>query len=129
MAWRRVLHPTGLARALAPGLVATALALTGQGAESASGVRETPRELPALPADTRSGPDRAKDDPAEPGPPRASDARPIKFSETPIRDHRAPPLLGQHTASVLAERLGYDQATINKLAARNVIGVHKIPAR
>lgn len=30
-------------------------------------------------------------------------ANPIKFSRTPIRYHRAPPILGQHTSDVLAE--------------------------
>ena len=30
-------------------------------------------------------------------------ANPIKFSRTPIRYHRAPPMLGQHTSDVLAE--------------------------
>ena len=48
---------------------------------------------------------------------------PIMFSETPLEYHHAPPLLGQHTASVLAERLGYDAAKIADLAARKVIRV------
>lgn len=46
---------------------------------------------------------------------------PIKFSATPIEYHNAPPLLGQHTASVLTERLGYDKAKIADLAARSII--------
>ena len=33
---------------------------------------------------------------------------------------RVPPLLGEHTAEVLAE-LGYDQAAIKELASRHVI--------
>jgi crotonobetainyl-CoA:carnitine CoA-transferase CaiB-like acyl-CoA transferase len=35
---------------------------------------------------------------------------------------RVPPLLGEHTAEVLAE-LGYDEATIKRLAERHVIGL------
>ena len=48
---------------------------------------------------------------------------PIVFSDTPITYENAPPLLGQHTASVLAERLGHDQAQIAELASRGVIAV------
>ena len=36
---------------------------------------------------------------------------------------RAPPLLGEHTAAVLREALGYDEAAIAALAARGVIGL------
>ena len=50
---------------------------------------------------------------------------PIRFSETPITYHNAPPLLGQHTASVLAERLDYDAARIADLAARRIIAVNR----
>jgi crotonobetainyl-CoA:carnitine CoA-transferase CaiB-like acyl-CoA transferase len=50
---------------------------------------------------------------------------PIKFSQTPLEYHSAPPLLGQHTASVLAERLGYDEARIAELAVRNIIAVNR----
>jgi formyl-CoA transferase len=48
---------------------------------------------------------------------------PIKLSETPLAFHSAPPLLGQHTAAVLRERLGYDSGRIDDLAARGVITV------
>ena len=52
---------------------------------------------------------------------------PIKFSETPLQYRNAPPLLGQHTASVLAERLGYDAPKIADLAARKIIAVSAQP--
>ena len=48
---------------------------------------------------------------------------PIVFSGTPLEYHDAPPLLGEHTASVLKERLAYDDATIDGLAARGVVGL------
>ena len=50
---------------------------------------------------------------------------PIKFSATPLEYRHAPPLLGQHTARVLAERLGYDEARIAELAAQRIIVVNK----
>ena len=49
---------------------------------------------------------------------------PIKFSATPMQYHSAPPLLGQHTAAVLAGRLGYDAAKIADLAQRGIIAVN-----
>ena len=49
---------------------------------------------------------------------------PIKFSETPMEYRSAPPLLGQHTASVLAGRLGYDADRIADLAARRIIAIN-----
>ena len=52
---------------------------------------------------------------------------PIKFSETPLQYRDAPPLLGQHTASVLAERLGYDPQKIADLAARKIIAISAQP--
>ncbi len=48
---------------------------------------------------------------------------PIRFSATPPEYGRAPPLLGEHTAAVLRERLAFDADTIAALAARGVIGV------
>ena len=48
---------------------------------------------------------------------------PLKFSATPIAYDRAPPLLGEHTAAVLRERLGLPAATLDDLAARGVIQV------
>ncbi len=48
-------------------------------------------------------------------------ANPIRFSDTPIDSCVPAPLLGQHTASVLKERLGLDAAAIAQLAADQVI--------
>ncbi len=48
---------------------------------------------------------------------------PIRFSATPPQCERPPPLLGEHTAAVLKERLGLSAARIDALAARGVIGV------
>ncbi len=48
---------------------------------------------------------------------------PIKFSATMPDYERPPPLLGEHTAQVLRERLAFDDAAIAALAARGVIGV------
>jgi formyl-CoA transferase len=46
---------------------------------------------------------------------------PIKFSATPPTYERPPPLLGEHTAGVLRERLGMTDAAIAALARRGVI--------
>ena len=46
---------------------------------------------------------------------------PITFSETPVKDYRAPPLLGQNTREVLASRLGYDDAKLDALKKREII--------
>jgi crotonobetainyl-CoA:carnitine CoA-transferase CaiB-like acyl-CoA transferase len=48
---------------------------------------------------------------------------PFKLSATPLSYERAPPLLGEHTASVLRDHLGIDAAGIVDLAARGVIQV------
>jgi len=42
---------------------------------------------------------------------------PVRMSETPLDDYRAPPLMGEHTDSVLMERLGLDQEEIQRLRA------------
>ena len=49
-------------------------------------------------------------------------AAPLKFSVNPLEYARAPPLLGEHTATVLGERLHIDAATLAALARRGVIG-------
>jgi crotonobetainyl-CoA:carnitine CoA-transferase CaiB-like acyl-CoA transferase len=48
-------------------------------------------------------------------------ANPIRMSETPPSYRTAPPVLGQHTRAVLAERLGLDEAAIAALAEQGVI--------
>ena len=48
---------------------------------------------------------------------------PLRFSATPLAYDAPPPLLGEHTAAVLREALGYDDAAIAALAARGVIGL------
>ncbi|CAN5368000.1 CaiB/BaiF CoA-transferase family protein [soil metagenome] len=52
-------------------------------------------------------------------------ASPLKLSGTPVRAVVAPPLLGQHSAEVLHELLGLDDAAITQLAERGVI---RLPA-
>jgi len=48
-------------------------------------------------------------------------ANPIKFSATPIRHDRAPPLLGEHTGEVLREVLGMRDGDIAALRARGIV--------
>jgi crotonobetainyl-CoA:carnitine CoA-transferase CaiB-like acyl-CoA transferase len=48
-------------------------------------------------------------------------ASPLKLGGTPVRTDRPPPLLGQHTREVLGEVLGWDDARIAALQAREVI--------
>jgi crotonobetainyl-CoA:carnitine CoA-transferase CaiB-like acyl-CoA transferase len=48
-------------------------------------------------------------------------ANPIKFSETPVSYHRAPPTLGQHTDEVLAEMLDMPEQERDALRRRGVI--------
>jgi crotonobetainyl-CoA:carnitine CoA-transferase CaiB-like acyl-CoA transferase len=48
-------------------------------------------------------------------------ANPIKFSATPIAHDRAPPLLGEHTVSVLHDVLGLDGTQIESLRKEQVI--------
>ena len=48
-------------------------------------------------------------------------ANPIRMSATPPEYRTAPPMLGQHTRAVLAERLGLDEAAIAALADQGVI--------
>jgi crotonobetainyl-CoA:carnitine CoA-transferase CaiB-like acyl-CoA transferase len=44
----------------------------------------------------------------------------LSFSETPVKEYRAPPLLGEHTEAVLSQ-LGYDEARIAGLKQRGTI--------
>jgi crotonobetainyl-CoA:carnitine CoA-transferase CaiB-like acyl-CoA transferase len=46
---------------------------------------------------------------------------PITFSETPVREYRAPPLLGQNTREVLASKLGYDEQKLEALKKQGII--------
>ena len=48
---------------------------------------------------------------------------PLKLSGTPLAPDRAPPLLGEHTDSVLRGRLGLAADVVGRLAAADVIGL------
>lgn len=48
-------------------------------------------------------------------------ANPIRFSDLPPADYKAPPRLGEHTREVLHSRLGFDERTLDRLAAESVI--------
>ena len=45
----------------------------------------------------------------------------LTFSETPITEYRAPPLLGQNTNDVLKAKLGYNEAKLAELAKEKII--------
>ncbi|QQO22554.1 CoA transferase [Bradyrhizobium diazoefficiens] len=45
----------------------------------------------------------------------------LTLSGTPITEYRAPPLLGEHTAEVLAGKLGYDAGKIEELKQQGTI--------
>ena len=47
--------------------------------------------------------------------------RPIKFPGSPQRPSTAPPTLGQHTAEILRDELGYSEAEIAALRRDGVI--------
>ena len=55
-------------------------------------------------------------------------AMPLAWPGTPPASAGAPPLLGEHTRSVLGERLAFDDARIAALAASGVIQVQPWPA-
>jgi crotonobetainyl-CoA:carnitine CoA-transferase CaiB-like acyl-CoA transferase len=46
---------------------------------------------------------------------------PMKLSKTPVQYRIPPPLLGEHTESVLQEVLGYDKEKIARLKEGKVI--------
>jgi crotonobetainyl-CoA:carnitine CoA-transferase CaiB-like acyl-CoA transferase len=48
-------------------------------------------------------------------------ANPVRLSATPVDYRIAPPLLGEHTEAVLAERLGLGEAAIAALRAKGVV--------
>jgi crotonobetainyl-CoA:carnitine CoA-transferase CaiB-like acyl-CoA transferase len=52
---------------------------------------------------------------------------PLRFSGSPLSYAVPPPLLGEHSRSVLRDRLGVDDAALAGLVARGVVGV--APAR
>jgi crotonobetainyl-CoA:carnitine CoA-transferase CaiB-like acyl-CoA transferase len=54
-------------------------------------------------------------------------APPMKFSGTPVAPERAPPLLAEHTAQVLRERLHLDDAAIAALSAAGVVALRRDP--
>ena len=45
----------------------------------------------------------------------------VTLSGTPIKDYRAPPLLGEHTQEVLGGKLGYDSGKIEDLKKQGII--------
>ena len=49
-------------------------------------------------------------------------ASPIKLSRTPVREDLPPPMLGQHTAQVLQEVLGWSLEQVDTLRGQGVIG-------
>ncbi|MBC3918209.1 CoA transferase [Undibacterium sp. CY18W] len=48
-------------------------------------------------------------------------ASPMKLSATPVTYPSAPPLLGQHTQTVLTDLLGYDEQQLAALKTKNII--------
>jgi crotonobetainyl-CoA:carnitine CoA-transferase CaiB-like acyl-CoA transferase len=48
-------------------------------------------------------------------------ANPVRLSETPVDYRLPPPVLAQHTAEVLRERLGLDEARLAHLREKGVI--------
>jgi crotonobetainyl-CoA:carnitine CoA-transferase CaiB-like acyl-CoA transferase len=51
-------------------------------------------------------------------------ANPVRFSATPVDYRCAPPVLGEHTRTVLRHDLGMSEETIDELAAEGVIQDH-----
>jgi crotonobetainyl-CoA:carnitine CoA-transferase CaiB-like acyl-CoA transferase len=48
---------------------------------------------------------------------------PLKFSDTPVTYGRAPPVLAQHTRTVLRERLNLSETEIAELAAQGIVDI------
>ena len=48
---------------------------------------------------------------------------PLHFSANPVAYTQAPPLLGEHTATVLSQRLGLSAESLADLAARGVVEI------
>jgi formyl-CoA transferase/CoA:oxalate CoA-transferase len=48
---------------------------------------------------------------------------PVKLSDTPAAIRTPPPLLGEHTAAVLANDLGFTAGEIDAMAASGAVGV------
>ncbi|MXZ81774.1 MAG: CoA transferase [Gammaproteobacteria bacterium] len=48
-------------------------------------------------------------------------ANPIRFSQTGVTYRNAPPMLGQHSAQILQDILGYEAATISELSRNGVV--------
>ncbi|WIW50249.1 CaiB/BaiF CoA-transferase family protein (plasmid) [Bradyrhizobium sp. 62B] len=46
---------------------------------------------------------------------------PLSFSETPVKDYRCPPQLGEHTSDILSTMLAYDSGKIAKLKQSGAI--------
>lgn len=46
---------------------------------------------------------------------------PVRFSETPVTEYRAAPLLGEHNDDVLINILGRTKADVDRLRAEDVI--------
>ena len=51
---------------------------------------------------------------------------PVRMTEMREQPYRSPPLLGEHSCSILTEILGYDECVINELLAEDVISGPKI---
>lgn len=45
----------------------------------------------------------------------------LTFSDTPVTEYRAPPILGEHTEEILSSRLGYDADRIAALRAKGAV--------
>ncbi len=46
---------------------------------------------------------------------------PIRYSRTPLEYELAPPVLGEHTDQILAERLGLDESEVQTLRERHIV--------